>query len=55
MKRYRAYLNIGFPTAIREETFEFEDDATNEYIEEEIRDWMNNYLDWGFQEIEDED
>lgn len=55
MKIYRAYLSIGFANATREEEFEFEDDATEQEIEEEVRDWMHNYLEWGFHEIEEED
>ena len=55
MKKYRAFMSIGFPTAKREEEFEFEDDATEAEIEQEVRDWMENYLEWGFYEIEEKE
>lgn len=55
MKTYRAYLSIGFANGKHEEDFEFDDDVTEEEIEEEVRVWMENYLDWGFYEVEEEE
>ena len=39
MKKITAYAGIGFYGAELNETFEFEDDATEEEIADEIWDW----------------
>ena len=56
--KIKMWLGIGFVNAIHEEVEEFEmpDDATPEEIEEQkeaiARDWMTNFLDWGWADIE---
>ncbi len=41
-------LSIGFPTATRDDELEIEDDATEEEIEETVRDWANNYIEYSW-------
>jgi hypothetical protein len=52
MKKFRAWLTIGFAGAEREEIFEYPDEANEEEIEEDIKEWAFNYIDWGFAPIE---
>lgn len=46
-------LGIGYVGATHQETFEFEDDYTENELEEELSNWAHNYIDMSF-EIEDE-
>ena len=56
--KIKMWVSIGYANADREEVEEFEmpDDATPEEIEEQkesiARDWMNNFLDWGWADID---
>lgn len=36
-----------------EEIFEFDDDVTDEEIEEELKDWVWNQIDAWYEEVED--
>lgn len=45
MKRIKFFLGIGFRNANQEEIMEFEDDATDEEIDETFEDWKSNYID----------
>lgn len=51
--KVRAYLSIGFAGADREEILDLPDGLTEEQIEEEVRDWMSNYLDWSYARVDD--
>lgn len=53
MKRIEFYLGIGYPGAEHKEMVEFDDNATDEEIEECFEDWKNDYIDAGWQEAED--
>jgi len=44
MKKITAYAGIGFCSAEYEETFEFEDDATEKEIENEIWNWAEEII-----------
>jgi hypothetical protein len=48
MKTIYLHLSIGFPTATRDDELEIEDDATEEEIEETVRDWANNYIEYSW-------
>lgn len=52
MKKFKAYLDIGFAGGRIEEEFEVEDNATKEEIEEQAREAVFDYVDWGYYEIE---
>ncbi len=41
-------LGIGY-TGKHEEIVEFKDDASEEYIQQCLEDWANNYIDWGYE------
>jgi hypothetical protein len=44
------YLSIGYSGAEREDTLEIDDDASEDQIEEMVRDWAYDYINWGWQE-----
>lgn len=52
MKKIMANCGIGFVCAVWKEEFEFEDDVTEEEIEEVVLEWANEKLDIGWQEVE---
>lgn len=51
MKKYEFTLSIGFAGGKRREVLEFDDDVTEEELEESYIDWRNNYLDGGWHEV----
>lgn len=51
MKKIKFYLGTGFAGCSHEETFEFDDDATDEEISESFEDWKNNRLDASWWEV----
>lgn len=54
MRRVKFTLSIGYPGADHEEIVEFDDDTTDEQIEEAYEDWRNNYLDGSWWEVDEE-
>lgn len=51
-------LGIGFAGAVHKETMDYEDDTTDELIEQDFGVWCQNYIDgawWKVEEDEDED
>lgn len=52
MKKIRANCGIGFVGAVWKKDFEFEDDVTEEEIEEVVYEWANEKLDIGWVEVE---
>lgn len=44
MRKIKAHCGIGYAGAEHEEEFEFEDDATEDEILEEVKDWAEQYL-----------
>ena len=53
MKRIKAHCGIGFAGAVYEEEFEFEDEATEEEISDEINEWAEQFLETWWEEIEE--
>jgi len=53
--KIKVYLSIGFYDSIREEVLELDDGVTDEEIEEEVRDWKNNYIEWGWKKLPEGD
>jgi hypothetical protein len=50
MKRIKVRLSIGFPTAVRKDVIEVEDDATEDDIYDAAEEWAQNYIDVGWEE-----
>ena len=50
MRTISVYLSIGYSGAEREDTLEIDDDASEDQIEEMVRDWAYDYINWGWQE-----
>ena len=48
------YLGIGYANAEHVEEVELPDDYTEQDIQEEFDDWVNNWIDSGWQIIEEE-
>lgn len=55
MKKIHAVASFGFRGASYEDDFEFDDDATEKEIEDEIWEWAQQFVDVDFEEIEQED
>lgn len=45
MRKIHFYLSIGYPTAKHEEIVEYDDNVTDDEINSDFSDWVNNYLD----------
>ena len=45
MKKIHFHLGIGYALAVHDEIIEFEDNATEEEIEEEFDDWVHEHED----------
>ena len=43
MRRVKFYLSVGIVGADREETVEFDDDTTDEEIDEHLQAWLGNF------------
>lgn len=50
--KVKAFLNVGYPAASREEVFEIDDGATDEEIEEEVKQWVFDHIDWYWEKGE---
>lgn len=48
----KVVLSIGFPTAVRKDTLELEDDATPEEMEEAVQQWANEYISISWDRID---
>lgn len=55
MRKFKFYAGLGYVGADHEEIVEIEDDCTEEELEEIFEGWLSNYLDAGYDEIEDEE
>lgn len=53
MKKYHFYLGTGFTGATHEEEFEFDDNVSEEEVEETYEDWKNNILECGWWEVKE--
>lgn len=56
MKKIYATVDTGFACAYYEETFEFDDDVTEEEIDKEVEEWAEeikaNNITYGWEEID---
>lgn len=53
MKKYHFYMGTGFTGATHEEEFEFDDDASQEEVEDSYEDWKNSHLDCSWWEVKE--
>lgn len=53
MKRFHAVASFGFCNAYHEEDFEFDDDATQAEIEDEVWEWAQQFVEIDIEEIEE--
>ncbi len=44
MRTIYVHLSIGYPTAVRDDEIEVEDDATDEQIDQDVQEWAGNYI-----------
>lgn len=51
MRTIRYYIAMGIQGCEYEDTFEVEDDATDQQIEDAARDAAFDHIDWGFEEV----
>lgn len=51
MRKIDVSLTIGFSGADRSDTLEVEDDATDEDIEEVVREWAFNFIEFYWKEV----
>lgn len=54
MRRIKFSLSIGYANAGHEEVVEFDDDATDEQIEQDYQDWCSSYIDGGWWPADEE-
>jgi len=54
MRKIKCYCHNGFAGEMKEGIVEIEDNATEEDIEQEFQDWVNNNIDMGWYEIKEE-
>lgn len=54
MKKIKAHCGIGFVGTVHEEEFEFEDEATEDEIADEINEWAKQFLEVWWEESEEE-
>lgn len=55
MKKIRMFLNTGFVGCKRSEVVEFEDEATEEEIDEYCKEWMHEHIEYGWHEETEDD
>lgn len=51
MKKIKFRLSIGYRDAVQEDVFEFDDDITEEELEDELKEWANNYIELSLEEL----
>lgn len=52
MKKVKVWINTGFAGAKHQDVFEFDDDATDDEIDEEVKDWLFNKIEYGWVELD---
>lgn len=52
MKKIEFYLGIGYANAEHIEILEFDDDVSEEEIDQTLEDWSNNYIEISWNEVE---
>lgn len=55
MKKVRFWLETGFNCADTNEVVEYEDDVTEEEIQEDLETWVSSMISSGYGYVEDDD
>lgn len=55
MRKIKFYLTIGCPGSNQEEIAEYDDDITDEEIQQDLEIWAGDYIDFNWREINEED
>lgn len=50
MRKIECVLETGYVGGTRKAVIEVEDDATDDEIDEAVRDWALNYVSWGWSD-----
>lgn len=53
MRKIKAHCGIGYAGAEYKEEFEFDDDTTDDEIENEIYNWAEQFLETWWEEVEE--
>lgn len=53
VRKIKFTISIGLVGCRREDTFEFDDDTTDEEIQQAYTDWMYEQIDGGWEEVEE--
>lgn len=53
MRKIKCFCSTGYVGSRREENIEVEDDATEDELQEEFQNWLNNNTDMGWCEIKE--
>lgn len=53
MRKIKFFFSNGTQTK-QEDIFEYNDDVTSEEIDRDLKDWVNNYIDYGWYDLEEE-
>lgn len=55
--KVKVRLSIGYVGAVRKAVLDVDDDLTDDELDEIVRDWAHNYIEWGFERVDaaDED
>lgn len=51
MRKVKFTLSIGIVGAKQEETFEYDDDVSEDEIDDDYSDWVSNYIDGGWNDV----
>lgn len=52
MRKIKFFLGIGYPGVVQEEIVEYEDNVTDEEINNDFQEWKIGYLDDNWWEVE---
>lgn len=50
--KVKVYVSMNLVGCERKDTIEFPDDASEDEIEEEVREWMFEQIEWGWEKPE---
>ena len=53
MRKVEFFFSNGERT-VKRDVFEYDDDVTDEEIDSHLKDWVNNYIDAGWYDLEEE-
>lgn len=52
MIKVKVWINTGFAGAKHQDVFEFDDDVTDDEIDEEVKDWLFNKIEYGWVKLD---